>query len=95
MCADPGLAERLGADGHACHLASALQLAGELTGPVTAREREVLALVAQGLSNAQVAEHTGTSASTVETHLERVCTELGTGDRAAAVARALRQGWIS
>lgn len=95
VCTDPSLGERLGADGVACDLQAAVRLVGELTSPVTARERQVLALVAQGLSNAQIAEQTSTSPSTVKTHLERVYTKLGTGDRAAAVARALRQGWIT
>jgi len=61
---------------------------------LTHRECEVLHEVAEGLTNAEIAEHLGMSPATVKTHLDRVYNKTGTEHRAAAVARALRQGWI-
>lgn len=50
-------------------------------GEMTAREREIVELAAQGLSNAQVAERLFVSQRTVEGHLYRVFTKLGIADR--------------
>jgi DNA-binding CsgD family transcriptional regulator len=61
---------------------------------LTSREREVLHDVAEGLTNAEIAQRLGLSPATVKTHLDRVYAKTGTEHRAAAVARALRQGWI-
>jgi DNA-binding NarL/FixJ family response regulator len=44
---------------------------------LTAKEREVLALVAEGHSNERIAEHLGVSDRTVETHTSRIFTKLG------------------
>lgn len=60
--------------------------------PLTAREREVLALVAQGLTNARIARRLGLSAATVRTHLEHIRTKLGARTRAQALARAIARG---
>jgi two-component system nitrate/nitrite response regulator NarL len=62
---------------------------------VSAREIEVLQLAAEGLSGPQIAERLFLSPSTVKTHFEHIYEKLGTGDRASAVARALRTGLIS
>ena len=62
--------------------------------PLTAREISVLSLVAEGQSNRDVGESLGLSALTVKSHLARIARKLGTGDRAALVALALRQGLI-
>jgi DNA-binding CsgD family transcriptional regulator len=62
--------------------------------PLTEREREVLAAVAEGRSNEQVGRQLGLSLSTVKTYLERIHVKLGSVDRASAVATALRRGWI-
>lgn len=91
---DADLPSRLGADGGSGDLQEALRLVDHLTNPLSPRERAVLALVAQGASNTDVATELGTSASTVKTQLERVFAKTGTRDRAAAVAAALRAGWI-
>lgn len=64
-------------------------------GTLTDREREVLLAVAEGATNSEIAELLGLSASTVKTHLDRVFDKTGTVHRAAAVAHALRSGWIS
>nr|MDT0525723.1 helix-turn-helix transcriptional regulator [Streptomyces sp. DSM 41633] len=49
--------------------------------PVTAREREVAGLVAQGLSNRDIAERLTVSVRTVEGHIYRACIKLGVADR--------------
>lgn len=49
--------------------------------PLTAREREVAALVAAGAGNAEVARRLGVSVRTVETHLQRAYTKLGVHNR--------------
>ncbi|HET7475973.1 MAG TPA: HD domain-containing phosphohydrolase [Dermatophilaceae bacterium] len=60
--------------------------------PLTAREREVLGLVAHGLTNAAVGRRLGISAKTVNAHLEHVYAKLGVSCRAAAVFHAARSG---
>ncbi len=61
------------------------------THPLTRREHEVVMLVAEGLTNAQVAERLSISPGTVRRHLENVFAKLGVRTRTAAVAR-LRNG---
>ncbi|MEU9383014.1 response regulator transcription factor [Streptomyces sp. NPDC048279] len=60
--------------------------------PLSAREREVLALVARGTSNREVARELFISEATVKTHLTHLYTKLGVNDRAAAVATAYQRG---
>jgi predicted ATPase/DNA-binding CsgD family transcriptional regulator len=62
--------------------------AGPGTGPgvLTRREQEVAALVAQGLSNAQIAAMLVISARTVETHVQHIMDKLGFGTRAQIAA---------
>jgi DNA-binding CsgD family transcriptional regulator len=57
------------------------------------RERQVLQLVALGLSNRLVAREMGLGEETVRTHLKRIYARLGV-NRAGAVARGIREGWI-
>lgn len=59
---------------------------------LSAREVEVLRLVADGQSNRDVGASLGLSALTVKSHLARVARKLGTGDRAEMVATAMRGG---
>jgi DNA-binding NarL/FixJ family response regulator len=61
---------------------------------LSAREVEVLHLVAQGRSNRDVGENLGLSALTVKSHLARIARKLGTGDRAEMVVLAMRAGLI-
>lgn len=61
---------------------------------LTPREREVLLAVADGHTNAEIAAQLSVSPATVKTHLDHVFAKTRTEHRAAAVARALRQGWI-
>jgi PAS domain S-box-containing protein len=58
------------------------------------RELEVLQLAAEGHSGPQIAERLFVSPTTVKTHFEHIYDKLGVGDRAAAVAHALRTGLI-
>jgi DNA-binding NarL/FixJ family response regulator len=59
---------------------------------LTEREREVLDLVARGLTNAAIASRLVVSDKTVRNHVSNVFTKLHVGDRAAAVARARDAG---
>lgn len=61
---------------------------------LSAREIEVLALVACGRSNRDIGTELHLSALTVKSHLARIARKLGTGDRAEMVAVALRAGVI-
>ena len=58
------------------------------------REVEVLALVAEGLTNPQVAQRLYLSPHTVSRHLRSVYTKLGVPSRAAAAREALERGLI-
>jgi len=60
--------------------------------PLSAREREVLALVARGASNREIARDLFISEATVKTHLTHLYAKLGVNDRAAAVAVAYDRG---
>ncbi|GHB58431.1 DNA-binding response regulator [Streptomyces viridiviolaceus] len=61
---------------------------------LTRRETEVLSLVAEGLSNQQIAERLHLTEGTVKSHLGRVYTKLGVDSRTAAVATATGLGLI-
>jgi DNA-binding NarL/FixJ family response regulator len=61
-------------------------------GELTAREREVLSLVAAGLSNAAIADRLVIAPKTAEHHVSRVLAKLGVRSRAEAAAHAVRQG---
>lgn len=76
-------------------------LAGEIrrraqpAGPaLSAREREVLRMIAAGLTVPTIAKQLFLAPSTVKTHVQRLYEKLGVGDRAAAVAEAMRRGLL-
>ncbi len=62
--------------------------------PLTPRETEVLSLVAEGLSNAEVAARIGRTEGTVKVHLKNILQKLDASDRTEAVTTALRRGFI-
>jgi len=85
--------ERLGAapwSARAQALGAARLRRGPAVPELTRREREVAELVAEGLTNGQVAERLGVSIRTVTSHLDHAYTKLGIGSRAALVAHLLR-----
>jgi LuxR family maltose regulon positive regulatory protein len=67
---------------------------GRLPEPLSAREAEVLALMAAGESNGEIAGRLFVSVTTVKTHLNNVYRKLGTSSRTRAVARARELGLI-
>jgi DNA-binding NarL/FixJ family response regulator len=62
---------------------------------LSAREKEVLILVAWGLSNKEVASELNVSVKTVETYKVRIAEKLGLQRRAHIVKYALQQGWLN
>ena len=84
------------------HVVAALAAAGEraagaaaepeLPDDLTPREAEVLALIAEGLSNAEIAERLFVSPTTVKSHINHVFTKAGLRDRAQAINYAYRTG---
>jgi DNA-binding NarL/FixJ family response regulator len=63
--------------------------------PLTARELDVLELLAQGLPNKAIARRLGISDQTVKFHVASICGKLGAANRTDAARRALRQGVIA
>ncbi len=72
------------------------RLVSQVRGPhpdaLSARETEVLALVARGLTNVQIGRALFVSEATVKTHLTRACAKLGVTGRTAAVTKAMETG---
>ncbi len=62
---------------------------------LTEREREVLALMVEGLSNSQIALKLSVSSSTIKSHVSNVLSKLGVTSRTEAVALALRNRIVS
>jgi DNA-binding NarL/FixJ family response regulator len=62
--------------------------------PFTAREEEVLKYLAEGLSNAEIAEKLVIGQETVKTHVKHICTKTGARDRTQAVVWAYQTGFV-
>ena len=90
----PGI--RIVADGDAVDVVvSAAEVeAKTLSQPLTAREREVVALLAEGLSNKEIALRLGIAPDTAKFHVARVIDKLDATGRTDAVAHAARRGVI-
>ncbi|MDK0524430.1 response regulator transcription factor [Streptomyces sp. ML-6] len=67
---------------------------GDVFAQLTTREREVVALVAQGLSNEEITRELVISPATTKTHVSRALAKLGARDRAHLVALAYQNGLI-
>jgi len=75
-------------------VSSRLRASREAADSLTAREAEVLTLVAEGRSNRDIGRTLFLSEATVKSHLVHIFTKLGVGSRTAAVARARELGAI-
>jgi two-component system nitrate/nitrite response regulator NarL len=62
---------------------------------LTPRELEILRLAADGRSTREIADELFLAVTTVKTHLQHIYEKLDVPDRAAAVAKAMRRGWLT
>lgn len=67
----------------------------ELPEPLTPREREVLDLLVEGLSNKVIGARLGISDQTVKFHVAAICGKLGAANRTDAVRHAIRRGLVA
>jgi DNA-binding NarL/FixJ family response regulator len=70
------------------------QAADGVSPRVTSKERAVLAAVARGLKNQEIADELSISLNTVEFHMRNLLVKLGASSRADALMRAQRLGWM-
>ncbi len=61
---------------------------------LTKREMEVLRMLAEGLSNKEIASKLYISPRTVQTHLSNIFSKMGVSSRTEAVLKALKEGWL-
>jgi DNA-binding NarL/FixJ family response regulator len=86
--------EQVGAPQRAAAVRARFALAQEPPGPLSERQLAVLALVADGSTNSQIAQQLHLSEHTVHRHLSNIFTVLGVKSRAAATAYAIRHGLV-
>src|SRR4029077_18269482 len=72
----------------------AAQPSGRVSDSLTARERDVLAMISQGLSNKRIARALEISPETVKTHVKHIFLKLAVGTRTEAVLRAVSRGLL-
>jgi DNA-binding NarL/FixJ family response regulator len=65
------------------------------TRPLSEREKEILQLIAKGVSNAEAADMLGISRATIRTHLEHIYQKLEVTNRVEAVTEGIRKGLIN
>jgi DNA-binding NarL/FixJ family response regulator len=82
---DPGAAKAL---------AAALRAPRSAADTLTAREREVLTLIATGCSNRQIGRHLGVAERTARTHVSNILTKLGLASRTQAALWAVKEGLV-
>ena len=75
-------------------LSSLPSSAESLAEPLSDREREVLDLIAEGLSNKIIAHRLNISEHTVKTHVAAILAKFGAGSRTEAVSQAIRRGLV-
>ena len=90
---DPGITRRV-IDAFVSTGGSARTEAAALVGSLTPREREVLGLLARGLSNQAVSERLFVSEATTKTHVSNILAKLGISDRVQAVIVAYEAGVV-
>jgi DNA-binding CsgD family transcriptional regulator len=76
-------------------IADGLERRRDIEFVLTRREREVLAIAAEGLTAREIAVRLNVRERTVTTHLSRIYAKLGVGGRLAAVRLAARSGLVS
>jgi DNA-binding NarL/FixJ family response regulator len=86
----PALTERT----RAAYEKPAAPTALALCAPLTGRETEILALMAAGFNNAEIAQALGPSEGTIKNHVSSILSKLGVRDRVRAVLRGLELGHI-
>ncbi len=81
---------------HPSHHRSAARLWPEMAAStlLSPRESEVLALLAEGLGNKEIATRLGVSENTIKFHVSSIMDKLDAGSRTEAVARGIRQGLV-
>ena len=68
---------------------------GELVSPLTAREIEIISLMAQGDANKQIAGKLNVSEQTIKNHITSILSKLDANARTEAVVKAIRKGFIT
>jgi len=81
----PGLSDRID---------SVVRVPGPVDEPITAREREILRLLATGCSNAEIGRALFVAEGTVKNHVSSILRKLGVRDRVRAVLKAIERGYV-
>jgi DNA-binding CsgD family transcriptional regulator len=87
--------ERLGIGKSPLADASKGQRGDDSTAPLTPRERDVLARVAEGLQNKEIAQKLDISVATVRNHVHNLLDKLGVHSKLEAISLAYRAGWVA